>query len=345
MSVSAATITPHVVDDAYIQSSDMSWHKGAWASLMHARMGHINNGEFEALRFSTRHVSSSMSRVEAIRAIDAEFQQLRTFGDAAPPAGKVTLKPRKRGARARARHGKAVDGHLCHVGPRYYGANLREPADYQSPPPLPTPSLIRERSNSVVYRTSRTWRGLLRGDEMSAILCVLVSLPLPNTTGHLWPYDGITTTPTWAHIVAIIGVTANVDMAVFYDIMLIGVALLSWVRPGWGNDGSIFATSLSVRQIGVRYGFEDDECNFADSLSDRPISASHTGHDVGTRDIRCSPSGRRSQTAAQRRPERNGMPGSYTTGLPQLRHFACHACHACCPRYDNVELSDICPVS
>ena len=226
MSVSAATITPHVVDDAYIQSSDMSWHKGAWASLMHARMGHINNGEFEALRFSTRHVSSSMSRVEALRAIDAEFQQLRTFGDAAPPAGKVTLKPRKRGARARARHGKAVDGHLCHVGPRYYGANLREPADYQSPPPLPTPSLIRERSNSVVYRTSRTWRGLLRGDEMSAILCVLVSLPLPNTTGHLWPYDGITTTPTWAHIVAIIGVTANVDMAVFYDIMLIGVALL-----------------------------------------------------------------------------------------------------------------------
>ena len=118
-----------------------------------------------------------------------------------------------------------------------------------------------------------------------------------------------------------------------------------WVRPGWGNDGSIFATSLSVRQIGVRYGFEDDECNFADSLSDRPISASHTGHDVGTRDIRCSPSGRRSQTAAQRRPERNGMPGSYTTGLPQLRHFACHACHACCPRCDNVELSDICPVS
>ena len=78
----------------------------------------------------------------------------------------------------------------------------------------------------MVYRTSRTWRGLLRGDEMSAILCVLVSLPLPNTTGHLWPYDGITTTPTWAHIVAIIGVTANVDMAVFYDIMLIGVALL-----------------------------------------------------------------------------------------------------------------------
>ena len=118
-----------------------------------------------------------------------------------------------------------------------------------------------------------------------------------------------------------------------------------WVRPAWGNDGNTFATSLSVRQIGVRYGFEDDECNFADSLSDRPLSAIHTGHDLGTRDIRCSHSGRCSKTAAQRRPDYNSMPGSYTTGLPQLRFFAYHACHDSCPRCDHVELSNICPVS
>jgi len=212
----------HAVDDTYLQSSCVVMYQGTPAICMHV---------CEALRFSTKHVFSSMSHVEA-----------------APPAGKVAPKTRKRGARARARRGKAVDDHLRHEGPRYYGANLREPDDYQSPPSLPKPSLIRERSNSVVYRTSRTWRGLLYGDEMSAILCVLVSWLLPNTTGHLWPYDGITTTPTWAHIVAIIGVTANVDVAVFYDITLIGVAILC---RGFAQLGGMTGTLLQpVCQFG-----------------------------------------------------------------------------------------------